>query len=116
VLWLKSFFWPMSNPLFQALASVDRACGHKGSSAIPPSASLYRERIVYSGRLSSPLSPTEFLTGRWRKADAYIIAGNRISSILVAYNKICPEARGLSLRSKYSRFTSWRCQFRCAVQ
>jgi hypothetical protein len=30
----------------RSLASTDGACGHTGSSAIPPSASLYRERMT----------------------------------------------------------------------
>src|SRR5450755_2131081 len=32
----------------RSLASIDGACGHTGSSAIPPSASLYRERMTFS--------------------------------------------------------------------
>jgi hypothetical protein len=36
----------MSRPLFEVLA--DRAYKHGGSSANPPSASLYRERIIYN--------------------------------------------------------------------
>jgi hypothetical protein len=46
----RGFFWPMSNPLFQGRwpRSTGRA-DIEGSSATPPSASLYRERIVYNG-------------------------------------------------------------------
>jgi hypothetical protein len=50
----RCFFWPMSNPLFPgSWTSVDRAYRHRGCSATPPSASLYRERIILY-RLSSP--------------------------------------------------------------
>jgi hypothetical protein len=54
----------------RSLTSADGACGHTGSSAIPPSASLLRERITLC-RVNS-LAPTKvFATGRfWRKADS----------------------------------------------
>jgi hypothetical protein len=46
----RGFFWPMSNPLFQGrrLRSIART-GIGESSATPPTASLYRERIIYNG-------------------------------------------------------------------
>ena len=42
-------FWPTSNPLFQGRWPLSK--GRKGiaeSSATPPTASLYRERIIYN--------------------------------------------------------------------
>jgi hypothetical protein len=47
VLWLKRFLLADEQPFVpRSLASVDRTYRHRGSSAIPPSASLYRERMT----------------------------------------------------------------------
>jgi len=40
------------------LASIDGACGHAGSSAVPPSASLYRERMTLVPTDHSGFPPT----------------------------------------------------------
>jgi hypothetical protein len=52
----------------RSLVSTDRRYKHGGSSATPPSASLYRERIITTEQSGSP--QTEFATDRfWRKTD-----------------------------------------------
>lgn len=42
----RGFFWPMSIPCSKIVAAVDRPYRHRGSSATPPTASLYRERMI----------------------------------------------------------------------
>lgn len=51
------------------LTSADETCRHGGSSAIPPSASLYRERSTLSRLALLEPSKDPFATGRfWLKA------------------------------------------------
>ena len=64
-------------------ASTDGACGHTGSSAIPPSASLYRERITVEPTEHSGVAMYVLTIGCfWRKG--VIVLLSRGSAIVLS--------------------------------
>ena len=68
-------------------ASTDGACGHTGSSAIPPSASLYRERITVEPTEHSGVAMYVLTIGCfWRKG--VIVLLSRGSAIVLSERAI----------------------------
>src|SRR5882762_8208969 len=64
---------------------------HGGSSAIPPTASLFRERFIYDEQPF--LRGYERATGRfWRKADPRVSCQRPLSDLALALTKECSYA------------------------